>query len=246
VGFRISAFGLSHIGKVRPRNEDTLAVEPSKGLVVVADGMGGAPGGDVASATAVQEVCRGIHAGAGLREAILEAHARIVDMARSRPALQGMGTTLTALHLDTASGDFSVGHVGDSRAFRFHRGELVQITRDHTAVAEMVEKGTIRPEAARTHPLSHVLSRVVGCEPEPEVDILLGTAQAGDLFLLCSDGLEKVFRNEELAERVARGREAGPEALVQSLVEEANARGGPDNVTVAVLLVDGESIDEKV
>lgn len=234
---RIAAFGLSDVGRVRLKNEDTLAVEPSRGLVMVADGMGGAPGGEVASALAVQEVCRGLHADMELREAILQANLKILETSRSQPSLAGMGTTLTVLHLDSETGTFRVGHVGDSRAYRFREGVLVQLTRDHTAVAEMVAGGILPPSDARGHPMAHILSRVLGSRPEPEVDLIPGMARKGDIFLLCSDGLTKVFENEELGDRIVEGKGKRLENLIRALVDEANARGAPDNVTVAGLAV---------
>ncbi len=235
---RISAFGLSDVGKVRAKNEDTMVVEPSRGIVMVADGMGGAPGGEVASALAVQEVCRALHDSAGLREAMEIANTRVLDAARANPSLQGMGTTLTVLLFETESGAFQVGHVGDSRAYRYHAGDLLQLTRDHTAVDDMVREGTLSAEKARGHPMSHILTRALGTRPESEVDLVLGVAQEGDLFLLCSDGLTKVYRKRELQEQIEASRGRKLEHLVRSLVDGANDRGAPDNVTVAALAVE--------
>jgi len=235
---RITAFGLSDRGRVRPKNEDTMAVEPSRGILMVADGMGGAPAGEVASAMAVQEVCRGFHAGEGMKESVLRANTKIREMAQSQPAFRGMGTTLTALRVSVESGAFEVGHVGDSRAYRLHGDALWQLTLDHTAVRAMVEGGTLSPQQARNHPMSHILSRALGTAEEVEVDILLGVAEAGDRFLLCSDGLIRVMDDSELEERLMAARGGKLEQLVRSIVEEANLRGAPDNVTVALLAMD--------
>jgi protein phosphatase len=238
MAFRISAFGLSHKGTTRPQNEDTLAVEPSRGIVMVADGMGGAPAGEVASAVAVQEVCRGLHAGEGMKASILRANRKILEMASEQPAFQGMGTTLTALRIDAQSGSFEVGHVGDSRAYRLHGDSLLRLTEDHTAAEEMVRNGSLTPEQAKNHSMSHILTRALGTQPEVEVAISLGVAEAGSLFLLCSDGLNRVFEDGELEERLLAWDGRKVESLVQSLVEEANTRGSPDNVTVGVLAVE--------
>jgi len=235
---RITAFGLSDRGRVRPKNEDTMAVEPSRGILMVADGMGGAPAGEVASAMAVQEVCRGFHAGEGMKESVLRANTKIREMAQSQPAFRGMGTTLTALRVSVESGAFEVGHVGDSRAYRLHGDALWQLTLDHTAVRAMVEGGTLSPQQARNHPMSHILSRALGTAEEVEVDILLGVAEAGDRFLLCSDGLIRVMDDSELEERLMAARGGKLEQLVRSIVAEANLRGAPDNVTVALLAMD--------
>lgn len=238
MSFRISAFGLSHKGTVRPKNEDTMAVEPSRGIAIVADGMGGAPGGEVASALAVQEVCRGFQEGQGMKEAFLRANDRILKMAQERPDFVGMGTTLTALRVKQESGAFEVGHVGDSRAYRLNGDNFWQVTRDHTVVAGMVEAGTLPPSAAKGHHLGHILSQALGTHGELEVDVLLGVAEAKDRFLVCSDGLVRVMDDEELAECLHRSRGEDLEDVVSGVVEEANRRGAPDNVTAAILAVD--------
>ncbi len=237
MSFRIRAFGRSDIGKVRARNEDTMVVEPSRGLVVVADGMGGAPAGHLASSLAVQEVARGIHQGEGMPVAIQRANRRIREFVRGQPELDGMGTTLTALKIALDSGDFVVGHVGDSRAYRLRNGSLSQITEDHTLVRDMVKAGKISARAERGHPLGHILSRVLGTDDEVEVDVVEGAAEDGDLFLLCSDGLMKVMEEEEIEEWTRRGGPGALEELTASIVEEGNRRGAPDNITVALLAV---------
>lgn len=236
--FRISAFGLSDKGTVRPKNEDAMAVEPSRGIIMVADGMGGAPAGEVASALAVQEVCKGLHAGLPLPDAILEANRRIFAMATEEVALFGMGTTFTALQVNADSGAFEGGHVGDSRAYRLNGDELFQITRDHTVVAGMVEAGTLRPSDARDHYLGHILSRALGTQEDLEVDVFLGVAEVGDRFMICSDGLMRVMEDRDLKEWLQRSREGELEDVVRQWVEEANRRGAPDNVTVAILGVE--------
>jgi len=235
VSFQIQAFGCSDVGQVRVRNEDTMAVEPSEGLVVVADGMGGAPSGDLASSLAVQEVTGALKEGEGMSEAVLRANQRIRDMTEAQPILAGMGTTVTALQVSSTTGRFSVGHVGDSRAYLLTAGTFTQITRDHTMVRDMVDAGRIPASAEREHPLNHILSRALGTEDEVEVDLIEGETQAGDCFLLCSDGLVKVMEDEEMEEWVRRIVGEPVEDLVVGMVEEANRRGAPDNVTVALL-----------
>ncbi|MGW8267534.1 MAG: PP2C family protein-serine/threonine phosphatase [Longimicrobiales bacterium] len=237
MAFRITAFGLSHQGRVRPKNEDAMAVEPSRGIVMVADGMGGAPSGEVASALAVQEVCRGLHEGQGMRDALLRANARILTLAAEQASLAGMGTTLTALRVKADTGAFEIGHVGDSRAYRLAGGQFWQITKDHTVVAEMVEAGTLSPSNARGHHLGHILSQALGTYEDPEVEVLLGQAEAGDRFLVCSDGLTRVMEDDDLEESLLRSREVDLEDVVRGVVEEANRRGAPDNVTMAILAV---------
>jgi len=213
-------------------------VEPSKGIVVVADGMGGAPSGDLASALAVQEVARALHEGEGMLEAVVRANEKIQDMAESQPILAGMGTTVTALQVSSTSGRFIIGHVGDSRAYRLSAGTFTQLTRDHTMVRDMVDAGRIPASAERDHPLSHILSRALGTEAEVEVELVEGELDEGDSFLLCSDGLVKVMEDGEMEEWVHRVGEESLEELVTAMVEEANRRGAPDNVTVALLVVE--------
>lgn len=234
---RINAFGRSHVGKVRERNEDTLVVEPSRGILIVADGMGGTPAGDVASATAAQEVIRELHEGGTVGSGISRANRAIREMVSSQPALEGMGTTVTALRLSAENGDYALGHVGDSRAYLLTGGEFVQLSRDHTLVREMVEKGQIPPEAERDHRLSHVLSRAVGTHDDVAVDVETGRAGPGDFFLLCSDGLVKVMDSPEIAEWAMRASDTALEVIVEELVQEVIERGAPDNVTVACLHV---------
>jgi serine/threonine protein phosphatase PrpC len=205
---------MSDPGRVRPRNEDALAVEPGRGIMVVADGMGGAPAGEVASAMAVQEVTRALHEGKG---------------------------TVTALHVDPGAGTFILGHVGDSRAYHLSGGIFFRRTTDHTLVRSMVEEGRLPVEAERDHPMSHILTRAVGVEEELEVEVVEGTLADGDRFLLCSDGLGRVLEEDEIGAWIREIRPDGLEEAASDLVEEANRRGAPDNVTVALLVAEGSA-----
>jgi protein phosphatase len=227
------------VGQVRGRNEDTLTVEPSLGIVVVADGMGGAPAGDLASAMAVQEVARGLHSGERMEEALIRANEKILGMADAQPALSGMGTTVTALKVSLEKGEFVLGHVGDSRAYLLSGSGFSQISRDHTMVRDMVEAGKIPASAEREHPLGHILTRVLGTEEQVELDLCVGSVEAGDCFLLCSDGLVKVMDDQEIEAWIRRAKAEPLESVVDAMVDEGNARGAPDNLTVAFLLVEG-------
>ncbi len=235
--YRLRAFGRSHVGQVRRRNEDTLAVEPSKGIMVVADGMGGAPGGDLASALAVQEVARGLHAGMGMEESIQLANLRIFEKSEEQTMFSGMGSTVTALQVCSETGQFVMGHVGDSRAYHMTKGFFRQLSRDHTMVRDMVEAGKIPPDAEREHPLGHILSRVLGTERQVKVDLVEGKVEPGDCFLLCSDGLVKVMDEGETEAWVRRAEAQPLEEVVEAIVTEGNRRGAPDNITVALLAV---------
>lgn len=203
----------------------------------MADGMGGAPAGDVASAMAVQEVAKGLHAGRDMEDSIQEANRVILELSESQPAFAGMGTTLTALDVNGESGRYVLGHVGDSRAYLLSEEGFSQISRDHTMVRDMVEAGKIPASAEREHPLAHILSRALGTAPRVDVDILEGQIRVGDCFLLCSDGLVKVMEEEEVEAWVRRAGSDPLEVVVDAMLEEANRRGAPDNVTVALLLV---------
>ncbi len=235
---KIKAFGRSDVGQVRGRNEDTLAVEPSKGIVVVADGMGGAPAGDLASALAVQEVARGLHEGEGMKEALTRANRKILGTADAQPALSGMGTTITALRVFLEEERYVLGHVGDSRAYLLSGESFSQVSRDHTMVRDMVEAGKIPASAEREHPLGHILTRVLGTEESVELDLYEGPVQGGSCFLLCSDGLVKVMDDPEIETWMRRALSEPLEVLVDAMVGEGNERGAPDNITIAFLTLD--------
>jgi protein phosphatase len=241
LGLRFKAFGRSDVGQVRQRNEDTLAVEPSNGIVVVADGMGGAPAGHVASSLAVQAVARGLHAGEGMEKAIQGANEKILSKVEEDPALAGMGSTVTALKASGERRTYELGHVGDSRAYLLSGDRFSQLSRDHTMVRDMVEAGKLPASAEREHPLGHILTRVLGTEDSVEVDVQEGEIADGDVFLLCSDGLVKVMDDREVEEWV-RGVDANSlEDVVGAMLEVANERGAPDNVTVALLFATNSS-----
>lgn len=250
----ISVGALTDVGRARQRNEDAYAVRPELGLAVVADGMGGCPAGDVASRMAVEALVdhfakageEGEPVGAErpeeearrfMKEGVKRANVTILRHARANPEREGMGTTLSALHVDRGSKRWVVGHVGDSRVYRFARGELSQLTRDHTWVQSQVERGGLSAEAARFHPFSHILSQALGVDPELDIEVDGGTARAGEIYLLCSDGLTSVLSDEELTSVLAEGDADGedPSALARVLVDRANGAGGPDNVTVVLL-----------
>lgn len=214
-----------------------MVVEASRGIAVVADGMGGTPAGDIASDTAVKEVVKEVQEGGSVEKGILRANASIRAMAASQPALQGMGTTVTALVISPGTGAYVLGHVGDSRAYLLSGGDFIQLSRDHTLVRDMVEKGQLKPEVERDHPLSHVLSRAVGTDDDLVVDVLEGVANPGDLFLLCSDGLVKVMDSPEIGDWARRAEEDALEPVVEELIQEVLRRGAPDNVTVACVRV---------
>jgi serine/threonine protein phosphatase PrpC len=217
-------------GRQRSENEDSLFVRSP--IFVVADGMGGAQAGEVASKAAADSFDRDLPEGPPeqfLRETIEEANRRIHELARADPSRAGMGTTITAAIVDAQAEEVGIGHVGDSRAYRMRRGKLERLTRDHSLVEEMRRKGQITDAQAEDHPQRSIITRALGPEPEVEVDLQTVPAAPGDVFLLCSDGLTTMVNEERLAE-VLSGTSSMREA-VRMLVDEANGAGGRDNIT---------------
>lgn len=230
--------GRTDTGRVRARNEDALLQRPDRRLFAVADGMGGHAAGDVASRIAVDVLDEQTLSAPGpdreiLPAAIRAAHEAILRAARADRALDGMGTTLTTLRLG-ADRQCTIAHVGDSRAYRFRDGTLEQLTRDQTWVQEQVDAGALTPEQARNHPFSAMITCALGIQDiELDIQVLQPPCRAGDLFLLCSDGLTARLRDDDLAAILA-----GADALdhtATALVDAANAAGGPDNITVALI-----------
>jgi PPM family protein phosphatase len=217
-------------GRQRSENEDSLFVRAP--IFVVADGMGGAQAGEVASKAAADAFDRDLPEGPPepfLRETIESANRRIHELARADPSRAGMGTTITAAILDARQEEVGIGHVGDSRAYRLRRGKLERLTRDHSLVEEMRRKGQITDAQAEDHPQRSIITRALGPEPEVEVDLQTVPAAPGDVFLICSDGLTTMVAEERITAVLASAdsmREA-----VRTLIDEANAAGGRDNIT---------------
>jgi PPM family protein phosphatase len=236
----IEQAGRTDVGRQRSANEDSLVVRPP--LFAVADGMGGAKAGEVASAVAVEAVEAAKESGepaeAQLAGIVREANRRIYDLAVADESRRGMGTTLTLakLHGD----EVSLAHVGDSRAYRMRAGELEQLTRDHSLVAELERSGQITPEAAEHHPQRSIITRALGPEPDVDVDTYTLTGREGDLFLICSDGLTSMISDDEVASIL---RSAGSlDEAADELVRAANQSGGKDNITVILFrLGEGEA-----
>jgi PPM family protein phosphatase len=235
----IEQAGRTDVGRQRSANEDSLVVNPP--LFAVADGMGGAKAGEVASAVAVEAVEGATDSGepteAQLANIVRQANRRIYDLAVADESRRGMGTTLTMakLHGD----EVSLAHVGDSRAYRLRDGRLEQLTRDHSLVAELERSGQITAEAAEHHPQRSIITRALGPEPDVEVDTYTMAGREGDLFLICSDGLTSMVSDDEVGSIL---RAAGSlEEAAEELVRAANQSGGKDNITVILFrLGDGE------
>jgi len=237
------ASALTDTGRRRPQNEDTFVCEPP--LFAVADGVGGAQAGEIASrlaATALEERTPGALGEQALAELLREANGRIFRYALEDPSAAGMGTVVTALLVDEAGGTVAIGHVGDSRAYRMRAGALEQLTTDHSLVAELVSSGVLTPEEAERHPQRSAITRALGTEPTVDVEAFTVAGEPGDLFLICSDGLPTMMSDQGVAEAI-RSSGGDPAAAAEALVAAANARGGEDNITVVLFeLEEGEEI----
>jgi len=217
-------------GRQRSENEDSLFVRAP--IFVVADGMGGAQAGEVASKTAADAFDRDLPEAPSaqfLRETIEGANRSIHELARADPSKAGMGTTITAAIVEAQKEEVGIGHVGDSRAYRLRRGKLERLTRDHSLVEEMRRKGQITDAQAEEHPQRSIITRALGPEPEVEVDVQTVPAAPGDVFLLCSDGLTTMVNEERIASVLSAT--TSMREAVRTLVDEANAAGGRDNIT---------------
>jgi protein phosphatase len=220
----------SDLGRQRQGNEDNYFVRAP--LFVVADGMGGAQAGEVASEMAVESFGDGLPDGTpaeGLVHIIEAANARIHERSRNEQQRAGMGTTVTAAYVGEES--VTVAHVGDSRCYLWRDDELRRLTRDHSLVGELVARGKLTEEQAESHPQRSVITRALGPEPRVEVDVEEFEARAGDLFLLCSDGLTAMVHEPKLKPLLIEKR-ATLEQLGRDLIAAANAAGGRDNITV--------------
>jgi len=230
---------LTDTGRKRRHNEDVYVVDPP--IFAIADGMGGANAGEVAAALAA-DALRG-EGGSGEDTLVMlmqEANRRVYEQANEDAAKSGMGTTMTVALLEDSR--VRIGHVGDSRAYLIRDGELSQLTDDHSLVGELVRSGKLAPEEADTHPQRSVITRVLGTDPEVDVDTITIETRSGDLFLLCSDGLYSMVGNDRILELVERNRR-DLDAAAKALIRAANKGGGDDNITVVAFEIapDGEA-----
>ena len=231
-------------GRQRHANEDSYFA--SAPVFAVADGMGGAQAGEVASRIAAGAFEQGIgEAGAAegqLEEIALDANREIHDLAQRDSSRAGMGTTLTAALL--RGDEVALGHVGDSRAYVLREGELKRLTKDHSLVEELRRQGRLTPEEAEEHPQRSIITRALGPEPEVKVDTMTVPAKAGDVFLLCGDGLTTMVSDERIKQILSESRSL--RSAVNKLIDEANQGGGRDNITAVVFRVaeEGEEAEE--
>jgi len=241
---RIARYGQqTDPGRRRRRNEDSLVCEPP--LFAVADGMGGAQAGEVASQPAAGALREGNDAAGEERVVALiqEANRRVWQRANEDATASGMGTTVT-LALVEPGGRVLFGHVGDSRAYMLRNDRLEQLTNDHSLVAELVRRGELSPEEAETHPQRSVITRALGTDPDVDVDTFAIDGRPGDVFLICSDGLSSMVADTTVEQLLGRHR-SDLDAAARALVAEANRGGGEDNITAVLfeLAEDGSDGD---
>lgn len=232
---------VSHVGKIRSNNQDSGYAGAH--LFVVADGMGGHAGGDVASALAVKHVTSvdrtfssASEAEVALHGALIAANTVLAETVFDHSELTGMGTTVSGFVL--VGSELAIAHIGDSRIYRFRAGQLTQITSDHTFVQRLVDSGRITVEEAAVHPRRSVLMRVLGdVDAIPEIDTMIERGEPGDRWMLCSDGLSSYVAEDRIVAALALDEDA--EAVADRLIKESLDHGAPDNVTVVVVDIDG-------
>jgi PPM family protein phosphatase len=244
-GFNYAA--LTDTGRVRDHNEDAVAVLPACGLVVLADGMGGYAAGEVASDIAVSVITdvvqqHFLHRAIVpdelwqvLVDAVLEANTAIIAAALDEPSYRGMGATLVSglFHQDR----LIVAHAGDSRAYRLRDGLLSVITRDHSVLQERIDAGLLTVEQARSSTIRNLVTRALGVESEQAVEVHEHAVEQGDVYLFCSDGLNDMLDDEEIARVLLQATGTLADAAA-ALIDAANVAGGADNVSVALVAVD--------
>lgn len=231
----IESVSRTHVGLRRKVNEDSLLVRDDCRLWVVADGMGGHEAGDVASGK-VAEALRLLPPAADIDalvddaiQALKQVNHQLIDLAGGQDSQRSIGTTVVGLAVGDSG--FRCFWAGDSRAYRLRDGQLVQLTRDHSMVQDLVDAGMLRPDEAADHPNSNIITRAVGVAPDLRVDTVSGDVRPGDQFLLASDGLTRMVDDQELAAELAS---KPPETAADSLIETVLSRGAPDNVTLVI------------
>ncbi|MGE5558048.1 MAG: Stp1/IreP family PP2C-type Ser/Thr phosphatase [Bacillota bacterium] len=221
-------------GKMRTRNEDSCGSKDN--IFVVADGMGGHQAGEIASSTAVDQILLGYRPDMTddeIKDLLIRTNHEILRLARSDTQFNGMGTTLSLMVLK--NGSYHLWHVGDSRIYVFKGRRLLQLTSDHSVVGELMRQGSITENEAMLHPQRNVLTRALGTDRELKIETGEGPAAPGDVFMLCTDGLSGVVAHAEMENILNTDSSLGKKA--EKLVELANKQGGPDNITVMLVMV---------
>ena len=235
---------LTDVGRSRAHNEDACAADESVGLFVVCDGMGGAAGGEVASQMAARVFLDQARVGRDsqlvaqrLEQAVSEANRAVFQESVRDPSLRGMGTTLVGLEIGRTLNEAFVVNVGDSRCYRLREDLFEQLTDDHSFVDEQVRAGLMTQNEASISHLRNIITRAVGSHVEVQPDVLRCEVLPGDIFLLCSDGLNRELEDEEIGRVLYQGREGNLQHSADTLVQLANESGGCDNITVVVVRI---------
>ena len=253
----VEMYAMTDVGRKRNHNEDCVGTGLSNSFAILADGMGGHNAGEVASALAVDIISQQLKerlptlapaeideetglAGESvlIREAIKAANNAIFQMARQRAECRGMGTTVLAATF--YANRISVAHVGDSRMYRFRGDTLSHVTEDHSLLRENIRRGLISESDARNSRIKNIVTRALGLEPDVEAELVEYTVQAGDIYLMCSDGLTDVVEDEDIRQTLLAGRN-NLRKTCRKLIDLANAAGGPDNISVILAQTDGNS-----
>ena len=233
--------GKTDRGLKRKINEDAILINEQDGFCLVADGIGGAIGGEVASRIFADTAQDAFTKATALNEStyttiqrvFLNANEYILNYAGKHPDFEGMGCTAELFAIEEER--YTLGHIGDSRTYRIRNNELKQLTKDHSLVQEQLDQGLITPEDVSTHALKNVILRAVGVKKDPAVDIIRGSLFRGDIFLLCSDGLSDMVDPETMKRLLLSSLPLGQKA--DALIQDANARGGKDNISVALVQI---------
>lgn len=243
----------SDVGLKRPHNEDSTITDVSNGLVILADGMGGYKAGEVASALAVTDIQHGIanglkklkkgqvdetsgfsHESLLVRDTVIQANSKIYGTAQADPQCQGMGTTIVVgLFYDNV---LSIAHVGDSRLYRLRNNELQQVTKDHSLIQELIDRGLYTAEEAHANTPKNLVTRAMGIEADVDVDVVEESVIPGDIYLLCSDGLNDMVNDEEIHLTLSKY-SVNLAQTAEELVKFANKRGGKDNTSIILVRI---------
>ena len=242
----IKISGITHQGMVRINNEDSISILDELGVVILADGMGGHQAGEVASSMAVEMIKQYfseivgnpnvVPDGDNMLESIELANTAVFELSQQRPECAGMGTTIVVCCF--VGGKVIAGHVGDSRLYRLRDSRLEQVTQDHSVVQELVSRGFMSKEEANNSMNKNLVTKALGIEASVEADLNEQEYQSGDVFLLCSDGLSDVVTDAEIENTLVENQQ-DIGATAQALVDQANAAGGPDNISVILVRVSG-------
>ena len=240
----LAMHGASDRGQVRSQNEDHFLTDVAAGIVIVADGLGGRPSGEVASEIAARAAYALLTSrtwsegrGDAMADAVAAANLAVASEGATNEGHAGMGTTLTMLAVDPDTGALAIGHVGDSRAYRLRGGVLEQLTKDHTVAQDLLDAGQLTNPDISEHPFRHLLNRAVGTESVVDAEIIMGSAREDDLYLLCSDGLFGVVNDRAVATTLGAATPDTLESVADEFIRLANEGGGPDNITVGILAV---------